>query len=110
MRYDQLVVIQGLDFKEDDKKDFLAIFKRHHFHKPKILGVITTLPSKDVNGKTIEGTGGRKDFFFFINNKDIGRFSIWRLNYSMRWWEDIFYNHEEEIYPLEFRKKYPKRW
>jgi len=103
-------VAQGYDYKEEDKKKFLQIFKEHHFHRPKIVGVITTLPSKDANGKKIPDTGGRKDFFFFINNKDIERFSIWRFNYSFRWWEDIFYNHEEDIYPDNFKKKYPKRW
>jgi len=112
MKYDQLVVIQGSTYGDDEKKlnEFYEIFKTHHFHRPKVIGVILTLPSKDKNGKNIPETGGRKDFFFFINNKDIKRFAIWRFNYSMRWWEDIFYNHEEAIYPPSFRKKYPPRW
>lgn len=110
MRYDQLVVCQGLDFKEENKKDFYAIFKKHGFSRPKILGVIETLPSKDINGNIIPNTGNRKDFFFFINNKDINRFSIWRLSYNMRWLEDIYYNDEQDIYPEEFRNKYKPRW
>jgi len=111
MKYEQLVVIQGLDYKEkNDKKSFLQIFKRHGFRKPKIVGVVKTLPSKDENGKTIKGTGGRKDLFFFINDKDIQKFSVWRLCYGMRWLEDIYYNNEQDIYPEEFRKKYPPRW
>jgi len=110
MKYEQLVVAEGYAYEEKDKKEFFDLFKKHHFHKPKIVGVVITLPSKDKNGKNIPETGGRKDFFFYINNKDIERFSIWRFNYGMRWWEDIFYNNQQDIYPLSFRKKHPKRW
>ena len=112
MKYEQLVVIQGSDYGEDDKKrkEFLEIFKKHHFHRPKIVGVVITLSDKDCNGKNVPNTGGRHDFFFFINNKDIERFSIWRFNYAMRWYEDIYFNHEENIYPISFRKKYKPRW
>jgi len=110
VRYEQLVVAQGFDYKESDRKQFLEIFKKHHFHRPKIVGVIITLPSKDSNGKIIAGTGGRKDFFFYINNKDIEKFSIWRFNYNFRWYEDIYYNHEEDIYPKKFKDKYKPRW
>lgn len=110
MRYDQLVVAIGLDYKDENKKAFYEIFKKHNFHKPKIVGVIETLPNKDENGIDIPNTGGRKDFFFFIDNKDINRFSVWRLTYNMKWYEDIYYDKQEHIYPEEFRKKYPKRW
>lgn len=111
MRYDQLVVAPGLAYEDEyDKKDFLNIFKKHGFKRPKIVGVIETLPSKDENGNVIPGTGGRKDFFFFINNKDINKFAVWRMSYGMRWWEDVFYNNEQDIYPEEFRQQYPKRW
>jgi hypothetical protein len=110
MKYEQLVVAQGFDYKDKDKKAFYQIFKTHHFRRPKIVGVIITLPDKDINGKVIVGTGGRKDFFFYINNKDISRFSIWRFNYNFRWWEDIFYNHEEGIYPKKFIEKHKPGW
>jgi hypothetical protein len=110
MKYDQLVVIQGSDYGENEKKqkEFLAIFKTHHFHRPKVVGTIETIATKDKDGNVV--CGGRKDFFFFINNKDIERFSIWRFNYRMRWWEDVFFNKEEAIYPKSFIKKYPPRW
>ena len=97
MKYDQLVVCQGCEYNEKDKESIEEMFKKHGFHKPKIVGVVET-------------TLGRKDFFFFVNDKDLNKFSIWRLQYSMRWWEDIFYNNEENEYPDEFKKKYPKRW
>lgn len=110
MKYDQLVVCQGLDFKEENKKDFYDIFKRHGFSKPKILGVVETLPSKDCNGKIIPETGGRKDFFFFINDKDKNRFQLWKINYNMIFFEDIFYTQDPNIYPEDFRKQHKPRW
>lgn len=110
MLYEQLVVMQGCDFKEADKEVFYEVFKKHKFKKPKIVGVVETLPSRDECGNIIPNTGGRKDLFFFINNKDINKFAVWRFLYSMRWWEDIFYNHEENIYPDDFKEQYPPRW
>lgn len=108
MRYNQLVVLPGCDYNEDkDKKYFLEFFKKYKFHQPKVVGVVTTLPNKDKDGNIIIGTGGRKDLFFYINAKDERRFASWRFIYSMCYWEDVFSNHEEEIYPKSFRKKYP---
>lgn len=107
MRYSQIVILPGCDFKlEKDKKYFYEFFKKYKFRQPKIIGVVETLPNKDSDGNIIPGTGGRKDLFFFINDKDEKRFMTWKFTYSMIYWEDVFYNHEEEIYPLKFRKKY----
>lgn len=108
MRYSQIVILPGCDFNlEKDKKYFYEFFKKYKFRKPKIIGVVETLPSKDINGNIIPGTGGRKDLFFYINEKDEHRFSSWKYLYSMQNWEDVFFNHEEEIYPKKFRNKYP---
>jgi hypothetical protein len=111
MKYEQMVVLQGCKYNNDaDKQYFLDIFKKHNFRKPKIVGVVTTLPSKDEHGNIIPNTGGRQDLFFFINNKDINKFAIWRLIYDMKWLEDIYHKNEEHIYPKKFLQKYPPRW
>ena len=111
MRFNQLVVLPGCDYDvEKDKKYFLEFFKKNKFHRPKIVGVIVTLPNKDLEGNIIIGTGGRKDLFFFINEKDEKRFATWKFTYSMVYYEDIFYNKEENIYPKSFIKKYKPRW
>jgi len=83
----------------------LNFFKKNKFHRPKIIGVITTLPTK-LDGIDIPGTGGRKDLFFYINVKDERRFANWRYAFGIMYWEDVFYNHEEEHYPKDFREKY----
>lgn len=111
MRFTQLVVLPGCDYNVDkDKKYFLEFFKKNKFRQPKVVGVIVTLPNKDTDGNIIVGTGGRKDLFFYINQKDEKRFAAWMFTYSMLYWEDVFYNHEEDIYPKSFIKKYPRQW
>jgi hypothetical protein len=107
VRYSQICILPGCDFNvEKDKKYFYEFFKKYKFRKPKIIGVVETLPNKDSNGNIIIGTGGRKDLFFYINEKDERRFNTWKYIYSICYYEDVFYNHEEEIYPIKFRKKY----
>jgi hypothetical protein len=107
MRYEQIVVLPGCNYNnKQDKKYFLSFFKNHNFHRPKIIGVIITLPTKDLLGNNIPGTGGRNDLFFYINVKDERRFKSWSFAFGMFYWEDIFYNHEEEQYPIDFRQKY----
>lgn len=108
MRYSQIVILPACDFKLDkDKAYFYEFFKKYKFRKPKIIGVVETLPNKDANGKNIPGTGGRKDLFFYINEKDEKRFCTWKYTYSMLYWEDVFYNNEQELYPKKFRDNYP---
>lgn len=109
VRYDQMVVAEGVH-EETAIEELYSIFKKMKFKKPKIVGIVETLPDIDKEGNHIEGTGGRKDLMFLINNKDINKFSIWRLYYGLRWWEDIFFNQQQHIYPDEFKQKYPPRW
>ncbi len=56
------------------------------------------------------GTGGRNDLFFVIHNEDIRKFSIPRLSYGIRWWEDVLENGNGVLYSEEILQKYPKRW
>ncbi len=51
------------------------------------------------NGCPVEGTGGRNDLFFAIYEDDIGKFAVPRLNYGIRWIEDIYGNGHGNIYP-----------
>ena len=70
------------------------------------VGCVTTLPDIE-DGKEVEGTGGRTDFFFFVKASDVPKFAIKRFPFGMRWWEDVYFNEGEHIYPLEFRRAYP---
>mgnify|MGYP003148030918 CR=1 FL=1 len=72
-----------------------------------IIGIVKTLP--DPGDRHLENppTGGRTDFFFRLPNEDIGGFAIPRLQFGIRWWEDIFFNKGQDIYPDEFIQAYP---
>ncbi len=107
MKYNQLAVLPGCDYNNKKDKDYLLnFFKKNKFRRPKIVGVITTLPTKDLLGNDIPGTGGRKDLFLYINAKDERRFSGWRYVIGIMYWEDVYLNKEEEQYPIEFREKH----
>lgn len=67
------------------------------------VGCVETLPDKDD-----DGTGGRIDFFFFVITNDVSKFALKRFQFGMRWWEDVYFNEGEDIYPVEFRIAYPK--
>lgn len=73
------------------------------------VGCVETLPDTDEHGKKIEGTGGRYDFFFFVKFEDVPKFAVKRFQFGMRWWEDIYFNNDESIYPIEFRSAYPDK-
>jgi len=48
--------------------------------------------------------------FFRIHDEDVQKFSIARLVYGIRWWEDVLGNGNEELYPQGILEKYPKTW
>lgn len=88
-------------------KGLYDFFKQVFDIEPMPVGCVTTLPDTDNNGTEIEGTGGRIDFFFFIQASDVLKFAFKRLSFGMRWWEDIYFNNTEDIYPMNFRQVYP---
>jgi hypothetical protein len=61
---------------------------------------IETFPDTNL-GENIEGTGGRNDVFFAVHNDDIGKFAVPRLEYGIRWIEDVLSkdNYKDKIYP-----------
>lgn len=107
--YNQLCIWEGI-ILDTNLEDFDNFFKGHGFDV-KFETEYKTLPDLDEDGNEIEGTGGRNDLLFYINDNDIGRFAIWRLEYGIRWWEDFaFYNGHSNIVPKEILEKYPPTW
>ena len=49
------------------------------------------------------------DFFFFVKAADVLKFAIKRFPFGMRFWEDVYFNEMEHIYPPEFRRASPRR-
>jgi hypothetical protein len=58
-------------------------------------------------------TNREYDFAFFVHDDDVMKFAIQRMKYIQdpdmfcRWWEDIYFNHQEDEFPDEFCICYP---
>ena len=105
--YDQLLIWPATTFDMKKDQKFLQKAMRDRFgikHELVIVGTVETLPGEG-------GRGGRSDLFWLVHKDDVARFSnIKRLRMGIRWWEDIFYNNGEGIYPAKFRMDYPRKW
>ena len=54
---------------------------------------------------------GRNDLFFAVHKDDVMSFAIPRLEYGIRWYEDVVkYNDHADDYPAEIIEKYKVRW
>lgn len=91
----------------DGPDGICAFFKRTFDIQIIPVGCVQTLPDLDANNNQVHGTGGRHDFFFFVQVGDVQKFALKRFQFGMRWWEDIYFNEGEDIYPIAFRKAYP---
>jgi len=62
---------------------------------------IKTFPDKDD-----PNTGDRNDVFFAVHDLDVGKFAIPRLQYGIRWIEDVLDkgNYKNKIYPQRVYK------
>ena len=105
-QFNQLCVMEGTLMPEGGAKELETFFKNEmgvtvHFETE-----VKTLP--DEPGCTL--TGGRNDIFFYIEDCDIGKFAVPRLQMGIRWWEDVLGNGGGNLYTEEFLEKYPKTW
>ena len=70
------------------------------------VGCVTTLADRTEDGKDIPGTGGRQDFFFWLDMDAVPIFLYAQLN-NMIWWADVYFKQQEGIYPQDFLDVYP---
>lgn len=108
-KYNQLCVWEGTMLGDAPVKEFEDFFKDAGF-RVKFAEETITLPDKDEKGQNVKGTGGRHDILFYVHDKDIPKFAIWRFRLGIRWWEDIFYNHQQDIYGQDVKDKYIPAW
>jgi hypothetical protein len=52
----------------------------------------------------VPGTGGRNDVLFYVHDDDVGKFAIPRLQYGIRWLEDVYGNSQGHLYPDRIRR------
>lgn len=85
--------------------DKVSDFKQFMFREFKVrvqyLEEIKTDSDKDSQGNPIKDTGARNDLFFAVHDKDVGKFAMARLQYGIRWLEDVLdkENYQQIIYP-----------
>ena len=103
-----LTLWPSVSVKNTDLESVHAFFKKVFDIVITPVGCVTTLPDKNEDGEDEDGTGGRIDFFFYVRNEDVPKFAIKRFAYGMRWWSDVYFNQQEDIYPLDFRKVHPE--
>lgn len=91
--------------KKTQIKSFEEFFKDQFDTRIKYESEVATLSDGNPGS-----TGGRNDAFFYVHKDDVRKFAAPRLKASIRWWEDVFFNQQENIYPEEFRKTHPRTW
>lgn len=83
--------------------DFEEFMLKNLKARVKFLEQITTTP----DGYLAPDSGGRIDIFFGVHSEDIPRFAILRLEYEMRWIEDVLDNEirrgADSIYPARVK-------
>jgi len=102
--FNQVCVIHGLvikDNKEDHTEDFVKTFLEELGTRIQFLEQINTKPDLDSKGKLVKETGGRTDTFFAVHEDDVGKFSVPRFKWGVRWIEDVLAkgNYRSPIYP-----------
>ena len=105
-KFNQLCVLQGCLMPKGGAKELESFFKDEMGVTVKFETEVKTLPDKP--GCT--ETGGRNDIFFYIEDSDISKFAIPRLQMGIRWWEDVLGNGNGKLYPTEILDKYEKTW
>jgi len=109
--FTQLCVWPGTVIGQENIEEFETFFKDEFNVRLKYLTEVETLPDLDKNGNAEPDTGGRNDAFFFIHNEDIDKFAVKRLQFGIRWWEDVIkYNDNSHLYTQEFLDAYPPTW
>ena len=107
--FNQLCVWASTQLGDKTDKDFEYFMKEEFGCRAKLASTETTLP--DVKGgRPVSGTGGRTDLFFYIHDDDLEKFAVPRMEYGIRWWEDVLSNGGGVLYEKAVLKKYPKRW
>ena len=95
-------------YDKDNPQNILSFFEQSLGVEIKqIVGTVITLPDREHRDMENPPTGGRQDFFFYFQNQDIPKVAVPRLNMGIRWWEDVYFNRGEGIYPTEFREAFP---
>lgn len=107
--YKQLCVWEGVLMDGQTPESFKEYIEEEMDSRAKFEEQVYTLPEMK-DGVPVKGTGGRSDIFFYIHNEDIGKFAVRRLQYGIRWWEDVLGNGNGKLYSQDVLDRYPATW
>lgn len=96
--FTQVVVWEGCSLKDSEIPEFEDFVKSLGAAGVQFLEVVLTLPDLGHDG-AVPGTGGRSDILFAITQEGMNKFAIARLQYGMRWLDDVYGNNNGHIYP-----------
>ena len=110
-QFTQLCVWPATVIGQENVEEFESFFKDEFGVRVKYLTEVETLPDLDKNGNAEPDTGGRNDAFFFVHSEDIDKFAVKRLQFGIRWWEDVIkYNNNSHMYTQDFLEANPATW
>lgn len=107
--YHQVCVWEGTLVGQDKIVDFENFIFKTFGCRAKYLEEVKTNPDLR-GGRPVRGTGNRNDLFFAIHEEDVDKFAVPRLQYHIRWWEDVLGNGSGYLYPKEILTKYKPGW
>ena len=96
--FNQVCVWPGTVCGADFISGFEGWFLEKFLARVQYLEEVETAPDFK-NGHPVEGTGGRNDVLFAIHDEDIGKFALPRMQYGIRWIEDVYGNGSGGLYP-----------
>ena len=96
----QVCVWKATELGSNTPEDFEKfIASEFNGTRAKFLEIILTNPDPGD-----DESGGRSDLFFSVNSDDLGKFSVPRLAYGIRWIEDVYGNGGGYLYPSRIAK------
>lgn len=96
--FEQVCVWPGTLVGADKVAEFEAFVLEKLGTRIQYLEEVKTAPDYK-NGRPVKGTGGRNDVLFAVHKDDLMKFAVPRLQYGMRWLEDVYGNGGGDLYP-----------
>lgn len=99
--FEQVCVWPGTVLGDQTAADFEEFMMDQFNVRVQYLETVDTYPDTDDLGNPVQGTGDRSDLFFAIHKNDIAVFAVPRLEWGIRWVEDVLsaHNYRCPIYP-----------
>lgn len=87
-------------------EDFVSLMQKEMGVRVQYLEEVKTNPDRFADGSPVPGTGQRNDLIFAVHNDDVMKFAIPRLQFGIRWLEDVLArgNGNGRLYPPRIKK------